>query len=301
MRLRLVLLGAGNALGQAIIREGAEYDISFLAPRPPQGAWTPESLTELMDEVRPDLVINLSYYFDWFQLGRVPLDKFAAQERAVKRLAQLCRDRQTILLQPSSYRVFDGFRATAYNEQHECSPLSARGQALMRMEQSVRELCPQHIILRLGWLLDDSLDGMLGRVLQRATAGETLEMADDRRGNPTPVDEVARVLVAVLKQLDCETSLWGTYHYGCQEAATTLTVSEAILHEAKSWNSSISQSLIARPHASFEDAAIEPQHGVLDCKKITHTFGIKPRAWRNGIADLLDSYYRTLDRALRAR
>ena len=31
MRLRLVLLGAGNALGQAIIREGAEYDIDFLA------------------------------------------------------------------------------------------------------------------------------------------------------------------------------------------------------------------------------------------------------------------------------
>lgn len=296
MRLRLVLLGAGNALGQAIIREGAEYDIAFLAPRPPQGVWTPASLTELIDEVRPDVVINLAYYFDWFQLGRTLPEKFLAQEQAVEHLAQLCQHYGSILLQPSSYRVFDGFRATAYNEEHECHPLSPRGQALVRMEQSVRSLCPQHVILRFGWLLDDSLEGMLGRVLQRASAGEELEMADDRRGNPTPVEEAARAIVAVLKQLDCTAPLWGTYHFGGQEAATTLTVSEAILHEAKYWNSSIGQELVARPHASFEDASIEPQHGVLDCKKITHTFGIKPRAWRNGIADLLDSYYRMLDR-----
>lgn len=297
MQLRIVLLGAGNALGQALIRHGAEYDISFLAPRPEQGTWTPASLTELIDEVRPDVVINLAYYFDWFQLGRVAADRFAAQELAVERLAQLCKHYGCILLQPSSYRVFDGFRATAYNEQHECNPLSPRGQALLRMEQSVRAICSKHIILRFGWLLDDSLEGMLGRVLQRAQAGDVLEMADDRRGNPTPVEDAARVIVAILKQLDCAAPLWGTYQYGGQEAATTLTVAEAILYEAKAWESSIKQEVIAQPHADFADAAIEPQHGVLDCKKITHTFGVQPRAWRSGMAELLDSYYRALDGA----
>lgn len=297
MRLRLVLLGAGNALGQALIRHGAECDISFLAPRPEQGVWTPASLTELIDDVRPDVVINLAYYFDWFQLGRVVSDKFAPQEQAVQRLAQLCKHYQCVLLQPSSYRVFDGYRATAYNEQHECNPLSPRGQALLRMEQSVRAICSKHIILRFGWLLDDSLEGMLGRVLQRAQAGGAMEMADDRRGNPTPVEDAARVIIAILKQLDCTAPLWGTYQYGGQEAATTLAVAEAILYEAKAWDSSISQEVIPRPHAHFEDAAIEPQHGVLDCKKITHTFGVKPRAWRTGMAELLDSYYRKLNGA----
>jgi dTDP-4-dehydrorhamnose reductase len=47
-------------------------------------------------------------------------------------------------------------------------------------------------------------------------------------------------------------------------------------------------------HASFPDAMIEPQHGVLDSLKITQTFGIKPRAWRTGLAELLDSYYRNV-------
>lgn len=292
MQLRLVLLGAGNALGQALIRLGAGDDIAFLAPRPEGGQWTPANLTQLIDEVRPDVVINLAYYYDWFQAGQVDPDKFAPQEQAVERLAQLCKHYDSILIQPSSYRVFDGSRATAYNEKHENSPLSPRGQALVRMEQSVRAICSHYIILRFGWLLDDSLDGMLGRVLQRAQAHESMEMADDRRGNPTPVDDAARVLLAILKQLDCSAPLWGTYQYGGQEAATTLAVAEAILQEAEAWRPEINLDVIPRPHAYFADAVIEPQHGVLESTKITHTFGIKPRAWRTGLADLLDSYYR---------
>ncbi|MFV3016928.1 NAD(P)-dependent oxidoreductase, partial [Pseudomonas sp. KHB2.9] len=31
---------------------------------------------------------------------------------------------------------------------------------------------------------------------------------------------------------------------------------------------------------------------VLACKKILHTFGIKPRAWRAGLPALLDRFYR---------
>lgn len=294
MQLKVVLLGAGNALGQALVRQGAERDLGFLVPRPPDGHWTPATLTELIDEVRPDVVINLAYYFDWFQAGKVEAAKFAPQAEAVERLAQLCKHYQAILIQPSSYRVFDGTRATAYTETQECTPLSPRGQALMAMEQSVRSICSRYIIVRFGWLLDDSYEGMLGRVLQRAQAHEEMEMADDRRGNPTPVDDAARVLLAIVQQLGCEAPLWGTYQYGGQEAATTMAVAEAILQEAKGWRPEISQQVVARAHAYFEDAAIEPQHGVLDCKKITHTFGIKPRAWRTGLSDLLHSYYRNV-------
>lgn len=53
MRMRLMLLGGGNALGQALIRLGAEEDIGFLAPRPPEQGWDAASLTTLLDETRP--------------------------------------------------------------------------------------------------------------------------------------------------------------------------------------------------------------------------------------------------------
>lgn len=292
MRMRLMLLGGGSALGQALIRQGAEEDISFLAPRPPQDGWDAASLTQLLDDTRPDAVVNLAYYFDWFQAGEVSSQRLAGQERAVERLAELCQHHGIILLQPSSYRVFDGARATAYSEKDEPLPLGLRGQALWRIEQSVRAICPQHVLLRFGWLLDDSPEGLLGRFLARAEQAGPLMLADDRRGNPTPVDDAARVILSVLKQLDCSAPLWGTYHYAGNEATTTLVLGQAILAEAASRHPLQIQAPTPEPHAARADAAEEPQHAVLACKKILHTFGIKPRAWRAGLPTLLDRYYR---------
>jgi dTDP-4-dehydrorhamnose reductase len=235
MRMRLMLLGGGNALGQALIRLGAEEDIGFLAPRPPDAGWDAASLTQLLDDTRPDAVINLAFYFDWFQSEEVDAARFLAQEEAVERLAELCQHHGIVLLQPSSYRVFDGSRATAYSEKEEPVPLGLRGQALWRIEQSVRAVCPRHVLLRFGWLLDDSADGQLGRFLRRAERDSVLYLADDRRGNPTPVDDAARVILAVLKQLDCAAPLWGTYHYGGHEATTALALGQAVLSEARNY------------------------------------------------------------------
>ncbi|MBU0807038.1 sugar nucleotide-binding protein [Pseudomonas spirodelae] len=292
MRMRLMLLGGGNALGQALIRLGAEEDISFLAPKPPESGWDPASLTQLLDDTRPDALINLAYYFDWFQAEAVSEAQFSAQERSVERLAELCQHHQIRLLQPSSYRVFDGVRATAYSEKEEPQPLGVRGQALWRFEQHVRAICPRHVLLRFGWLLDDSANGLLGRFLVRAAEDSPLLLADDRRGNPTPVDDAARVIIAVLKQLDCQTPLWGTYHYGGHEATTSLALGQAVLSEARNFRSNLIEELSPQAHSARVDAAEEPQHAVLSCKKILHTFGIKPRAWRSGLPSLLDRYYR---------
>ncbi|MWV11898.1 sugar nucleotide-binding protein [Pseudomonas sp. R-28-1W-6] len=292
MRMRLMLLGGGNALGQALIRLGAEEDIGFLAPRPPEGGWDVASLTQLLDDTRPDALINLAYYFDWFQAETVDEARFAQQERALERLAELCQHHNIVLLQPSSYRVFDGSRATAYSEKDEPVPLGLRGQALRRIEQCVRATCPRHVLLRFGWLLDDSADGLLGRFLRRAELEQELFMADDRRGNPTLVDDAARVIIAVLKQLDCQIPLWGTYHYGGHEATTPLALGQAIISEARPLHKLHVREVSPQAHAARPDAADEPQHAVLACKKILHTFGIKPRAWRSGLPALLDRYYR---------
>ncbi|MCY1410424.1 dTDP-4-dehydrorhamnose reductase [compost metagenome] len=287
-----MLLGGGNSLGQALIRLGAEEDIGFLAPRPPEQGWDAASLTQLLDDTRPDAVVNLAYYFDWFQADEVSDVRLAAQERGVERLAELCQHHGIILLQPSSYRVFDGSRATAYSEKDETVSLSLRGQAIWRMEQSVRATCPKHVLLRFGWLLDDSRDGLLGRFLSRAERDDEICLADDRRGNPTPVDDAARVLLAVIKQLDCQAPLWGTYHYGGHEATTSLALGQALLSEARSLHPLKVQDITPQAHAARPDAQDEPQNAVLACKKILHTFGIKPRAWRAALPTLLDRYYR---------
>jgi dTDP-4-dehydrorhamnose reductase len=292
MRMRLMLLGGGNALGQALIRLGAEEDIHFLAPRPPAQGWNASHLTQLLDETRPDVIINLAYYFDWFQAEHVDDDQLSRQASAVERLAELCQHYSISLIQPSSYRIFDGSRASAYGEKDEPNPLGVRGQALWTTEQTVRGICPQHVLLRFGWLLDESPNGMLDRFLTRARAGQSLRLADDRRGSPTPIDDAARVMLAVLKQLDCSAPLWGTYHYGGIEAVTQLALGQAIITESLALRPIPDPVFEPQAHTAIRDMADEPQNAVLSCKKILNTFGIKPRNWRSGLSGLLDRYYR---------
>jgi len=144
----------------------------------------------------------------------------------------------------------------------------------------------------LGWLLDESPQGELDRFLSRAEVGQLIPLADDRRGSPTPVDDAGRVILAVIKQLDCSAPLWGTYHYGGIEAVTQLTLGQAIIAEALTLHGMPEPNLEPRAHGATLDASEEPQNAVLACRKILNTFGVKPRNWRSGMSALLDRYYR---------
>jgi len=283
--MRLLLVGSDNALGQALLRQTAGQSVDFVYLPAPDGGFTETSLTTRLDKERPQAVLNLASYINGLAATQLP-----EQERLSGYLADYCAKRDIILLQPSSYLVFDGTRAIAYDEQAPLAPLRSIGKAFARMEEQVRS-CEKHILLRLGWLLDESRGGHLERFLKQVMQGGEMLASDDRRGSPTTVDDAARVLLAILKQLDCSAALWGTYHYGGHEASTALALYQAVLDEAKAFYPALSATLLPTPHELCPDRQEEPQHAVLSCKKILETFGIKPRAWRVGLADVLARYF----------
>jgi dTDP-4-dehydrorhamnose reductase len=67
---------------------------------------------------------------------------------------------------------------------------------------------PRHVLLRFGWLMDDSVDGLL-IVFSRAAHDAPLLLVDDRRGNLTPADDAARVILAALNTAGLSDTLWG--------------------------------------------------------------------------------------------
>jgi len=287
--MRLLVLGSDNALGQALLRQAGRQGIEFACLPTPAEGFAEQALKDCLDKQRPDALLNLTHYVDGFQA--INPQSLADHERLSHWLADYCAQCGIILLQPSSYLVFDGTRAIAYDEQQLPAPLAPCGETLARMEQQVRSRCQQHVLLRFGWLLDESSGGHLERFLKQAELGSEILAADDRRGSPTTVGDAARVLLAVLKQLDCGTALWGTYHYGGHEAITALALYQAILDEAAQFRPALAARLLPTPHELCADSQTEPQHAVLACKKILETFGIKPRAWRVGLADVLARYF----------
>ncbi|PVY78888.1 dTDP-4-dehydrorhamnose reductase [Tamilnaduibacter salinus] len=188
-------------------------------------------------------------------------------------LAEHARTHDMALLQLSTSYVFDGRKQSAYITSNPGQPFSQLGNWQWECEQALRTLLPRHLILRTGWSLTRFL-----RMI-RETGSDKLAFSSRHRGQPLPVHDLARVLRALVMQIDCGAEVWGTYQYAGQE--------EVSQHELAL---TISRTMPELNHLSIVDkvpdwARLEPENATLGCTKIRNTFGIKQRSWQDAIQE----------------
>lgn len=290
MRMRVLLLEADNLLGQAVLRLAAKESIQLEAAKCPEQGWTPDIAAQLIAEIQPDLVINLAFYHQQFQLGIEDPIQLAAQKEFAEQLAEQCAVSDVALLMLSSARVFDGKKNSAYTEKDQQTPLGVLGQLHASLEETVRSRCANHVILRFSWLLDSSDDGVFQQLVNELKRTSTPELAEEWRGNPTPIDDAARIILSVIKQLDCAASLYGTYHYGSSEATTWIGFVQGVVQELLG-RGELQGDIAIQPVAFDKLPACrwQPQNSALQGRKLLLVFGIKPRAWRSQLPALLDT------------
>ncbi|MCW8979714.1 MAG: NAD(P)-dependent oxidoreductase, partial [Marinobacter sp.] len=192
-------------------------------------------------------------------------------------MAEFARDRGMALLQLSSCYVFDGRKQSGYITSNPGQPVNELGNWQWECEQALRTLLPRHIILRTGW----SLARFIRKVQASTAAGEILSLPGRCRGQPVSVRDLARVIEAVVLQLDCGAEVWGTYQYAGAEEINLYELGLAIaglpgipegirvVDEVPEWGH------------------LEPVNTTLICTKIRNTFGIKQMPWRSGLVDEL--------------
>lgn len=193
-------------------------------------------------------------------------------------LADICQARGAAMLQLSSCYVFDGRKQQAYITSNPGQPIGLMGQCQWEMEQYLRTHLPQHLILRTGW--------SLGRFIRLLTTNaERLLLSSRYQGQPLATDDLARVLTAILQQLDCGAEGWGTFQYAGAEEVSLYELGQAILDALE----------LSQSPQLVDDAEpwnrLEPENAVLGCLKIRNTFGIKQRSWRQAISDEYELVY----------
>lgn len=194
-------------------------------------------------------------------------------------LAEFACERNMALLQLSSCYVFDGRKQSAYISSNPGHPCNELGNWQWECEQALRALLPRHIILRTGW----SLGRFIRKVQQGTAPGDTLRLPGRCRGQPVTVRDLARVMKAVILQIDCGAEVWGTYQYAGAEEISLYELGLAIA------------GLPGIPAGirvvddTPEWATLEPANATLICTKIRNTFGIKQLPWRSGLSDELEA------------
>ncbi len=246
-----------------LISEPDKADLSAVAQ------WVPEDA---------DLIVNALWLADPEAAENDPEAIRQAAFSIPMTLAEHARKNNQAVLQLSTSYVFDGRKQSAYITSNPGQPFSQLGGWQWECEQALRTLMPRHIILRTGW----SLGRFIRKVQGSAATQETIELSSRHRGQPVSCRDLARVMVAIIQQLDCGADVWGTYQYAGAEAVSQYDLGLALV-ELPGTPGDVR--VVDKVPAW---ASLELENATLGCTKIRNTFGVKQLPWRLCLADELE-------------
>ena len=159
-------------------------------------------------------------------------------------------------------------------------------QVLAEFEQIIQQY-EKHIILQVGTLISLSAEDFATVILRQLRHNTTLNLDDKQQFAPTPANHVADTLVAIMKQCHCTDQLWGTYQFNGVEPITAYGFTESLMAEAGQFEDFQSSTLRA------DDTGLKPTLNipVATGHGLFHSFGIKAKAWRIGLTELVNQYY----------
>lgn len=242
-------------------------------------------INKLVEQQDPDYIICAVH---------LPVDSsknvFKKFKLAVEQVERCSRKYSLPLIFISSGAVFDGSKL-GYSECDEHCSNNEYGKFYADLETHIAKKVRKHVILRTTWLFSAYGDNFLTSVIGYASDNRLISVNSAGKGCPTSIQDVARVVIAIILQLDLGAECWGVYHYASSDAAIGFQFIEAIVAQASQYDESIDASQLSFEHddASIGKFYFEPV--VLKCQKLLDTFGIHQRPWRSSLAATVKEHF----------
>ena len=289
--MNILLIGGTGLIGQEVQRLFLDQQIRCIAPgRDELNLENPESIDSCLKKYQPDVVVNCAGYNDPVKAENEPSRCFRINRDAMATLADACHRQQAILVYISTYRVFDGSKKEAYTEKDIPNPSGVLATSRWQAEQQISERCPRHIILRLSWVISHRRTNLLKHLLDQISHEQEVAVVSDQQGCPTPSEDVARVIVAIIRQLGCGAKPWGTYHYAGAEPISENRFAEAVISEASQYQD-LKIRKLRMDKLNDRNGIQAPANATLSCRKILSTFGVHNKPWRGSLSRMIRSYY----------
>lgn len=211
----------------------------------------------------------------------------------LKSLKNVAIQQQLPLLFISNTAVFDGERI-AYQESDQVCPATDLGRWYVEQEQFLADYT-KHMIIRTGWVYSDGEDNFLASVIEHAAQGDVISINSAGKSCPTSLDDLVRVILAILLQLDLNAENWGVFHYVASDSALGFQFMEAILAQASQYEAAIDPKQLRFEHNIDGAPAFYFAPVILKCNRLLEDFGIHQRPWRSLLHSVVKEYYRAKD------
>ena len=236
----------------------------------------PDQIRRVMQDVRPQLVINAAAYTAVDQAETELALAMRINGEAPGVLAEEAKRIGAALLHFSTDYVYDGCKHGAWVEADPTGPLSAYGRSKLAGEEAIAAVGVPHIILRTSWVYGLSGKNFLLTMLRLAQTRDELGIVNDQLGAPTWSHTLAAATATIVNRLgapDQWAALSGIYHCCAAGQTSWFGFAQAIFaHPA----------VTRRPNlkpistADYPTPAVRPKNSVMDLSKFEAAFGPLP-------------------------
>ena len=196
--MRWLVTGASGQLGSdvtAVLRTYAEDVVPCERDR--LDISDPDSVQSVLDEEKPDLIINCAAYTRVDDAETDEETAFCVNADGPDLLARWCYDTRARLVHVSTDYVFSGDGAEPYPEETPVAPRSAYGRSKAAGERAVLSSGAHAWVVRTAWVYGAVGHNFVKTMARLSKTSETVSVVDDQIGSPTWSLHLARGLVAL--------------------------------------------------------------------------------------------------------
>jgi len=286
--MKLLITGSKGQLGTELTKQAFAHEV-IAVDYQELNITDATAVTNFVKRIKPDAVINAAAYTAVDRAEQDEATAFAVNRDGIAHLALACDVLDIPLIHVSTDYVFDGSKSGAYQEDDTLAPLGVYGRSKAEGEASVRQYCAKHLIFRTSWVFSAHGNNFVKTMLRLGAEREILGVVSDQFGKPTSADELARVILAILPNMDGH---WGTYHLAQPEAVSWHDFAEAIFAEARLQGIPLAlKQLNAISTEAYPTPAKRPVNSALNCTKLEAIFDMTIKPWHVSLPKIIKAIH----------
>jgi dTDP-4-dehydrorhamnose reductase len=188
--MQVLVTGAGGQLGHDVVDAFRGHEVAGLT-HTQLDVTDRDAVLQAVTTLRPHVVIHCAAWTAVDACESDPDRAFASNALAVRHVAEASRRVGAHVCHVSTDYVFDGEKATPYDEWDAPAPRSVYGRSKLAGE---RELDLDATIVRTSWVCGEHGNNMVKTILRLAAEHDQLAFVDDQIGQPSFTEDLAQVI-----------------------------------------------------------------------------------------------------------
>ena len=298
--MRILLLGKNGQVGWELQRSlallGDVVALDFDSPGPLKADFSlPESLAATVQAVAPQIIVNAAAHTAVDRCESEPERARALNAEAPAVLARAAREHGATLVHYSTDYVFDGSGSSPWREGDATGPLSVYGATKLAGEEAIRKSGCAHLVLRTSWVHSARGGNFARTMLKLGSEREALSIVHDQVGAPTSAELLADSTATMLRRLQLEPALAGTYHVAAAGECSWYDYAQHVFAFARAHGRLLKvtpESVSPIASSAYPTPAARPANSRLDTAKAGAAFDLAFPTWETGVersvAEMLD-------------